>query len=169
MFPCLGFSGWLQWREVRPHCEGHKKVKSKFNISKSTKKVSGRFLYLLRWVLFEKDPRFAIFHENIEAFQCNCWKDWFLNTSWKFGIALKINDGSNAWYNEIQTQNTFQLWFVLGYSSSLMPPPQIGLGMVARGGDFPRGSLVTHLHCWAALLLLHTGIIIPPLSSSSSR
>jgi len=28
-----------------------------------------------RWVLFEKDPRFAIFHENIEAFQCNCWKD----------------------------------------------------------------------------------------------
>jgi len=28
-----------------------------------------------RWLVFEKDPNFAWFHENIESFQCNCWKD----------------------------------------------------------------------------------------------
>jgi len=28
-----------------------------------------------RWVVFEEDPMYNIFHENIESFQCNCWGD----------------------------------------------------------------------------------------------
>jgi len=28
-----------------------------------------------RWLVFAEDPTFSYFDENIESFQCNCWKD----------------------------------------------------------------------------------------------